>query len=113
MRNRHKYPPEWTEVIRPAVLRRDKYRCTDCGAQNHKEGYYTPSGGFVQCDEHMKAWALSQGIKVVRVHLQICHLDQNPENNELTNLAAKCPKHHLKYDHAFRHASRIGKHAQP
>lgn len=101
MKNPHLYPPEWREIIRPAILRRDQYKCTVCGALNHKRGYYEPDGSFVQCDQHMVEWAYRNGKKVVTVHLQIAHLDQNPSNNTAENLKTFCPRHHLAFDHAF------------
>lgn len=38
-----------------------------------------------------------------RVVITVAHLDHNPENNDLTNLAALCPACHLRYD-AQHHA---------
>lgn len=102
MRNRHLYPEDWFSRIRPEALRAANYRCRTCGAQNHKKGYYSPSGGFIQCDQHMIDWAARQGIKIVAIHLQVAHLDQNPGNNDPKNLGVFCPKHHLEYDHAYR-----------
>lgn len=102
MKNRKNYPADWFDRIRPDILRRDNYRCIKCKAQNHKKGYYNESGAFVQCDEHMLDWAQRQGIKTITVHLQIAHLNQDVTDNNYENLAAMCPKHHLKHDHDYK-----------
>ncbi len=107
MKNRHLYHEDWHERIRPAILRRDGYKCTVCGALNHKRGYYETNGTFVQCDSFMTEWAYKNGKKVVTVHLQVAHLDQNPANNEPENLKTFCPKHHFEFDHEFNRLKRL------
>lgn len=107
MRNRHKYPENWHDEIRPQALRAGGYKCYHCHAKNHKKGYYNESGAFVHCDEHMIQWANTQGVKIVTVHLQIAHLDQDPNNNKPENLRVYCPKHHLEYDHEYRKMKKL------
>lgn len=107
MRNKSNYSPDWKEKIRPAVLKRDNYRCVVCGALNHKKGYYDRAGHFVQCDEFMEAWAIRNKIKVRAIHLQIAHLDQDTSNNEMSNLATFCPRHHLAYDKEFNRLKKL------
>lgn len=108
MRNRKKYPADWFERIRPEALRLGKYRCHNCHAGNHKKGYYNESDVFVHCDSHMIQWAASQGIKIITVHLQVAHLDQDTTNNTQSNLRVYCPRHHLVYDHQYRKVIKKG-----
>lgn len=107
MRNRHQYPDEWFDVIRPEILKRDNYKCQKCGLKHKSTGYYTPQKTFLVCDEFQKEWALKHGFKVQKISLQIAHLDQNKENNEYSNLQTMCPKCHLSFDRPFNTAKRL------
>lgn len=107
MKNKELYSEHWNERIRPEILRRDGYKCRVCGALNHKRGYYEPNGSFVQCDEFMVRWAHEYSKKIVVVHLQIAHLDQDVSNNHPENLRTFCPKHHFEFDHEFNRLKRL------
>lgn len=107
MRNRHLYSDEWYSTIRPAQLTRAKFRCESCGIKQRSKGYYDHTGKFIECDEFMVIWAKKNGYKVKKVHLQVCHLNQNPNDNKPENLRVMCPKCHLKHDHEFNRLSRI------
>lgn len=111
MNNRHRYPPEWFDTIRPTVLRRDQYKCHVCGATQRSIGYYLNTGAFVICDEFMRSWAVKNNLRLYTIHLQVAHLDQDPSNNNLTNLRTYCPRHHLQYDAEFKRLLRLGKRA--
>lgn len=113
MRNRHLYAANWHSVIRPSILARDKFKCTSCGIKQASFGYYDNDKKFVECDAWLKVWALNNGFKPRRVYLQICHLDNNPANNDPLNLSAKCPRCHLKHDHEFNRLCRIAQKANP
>ena len=73
--NRHRYPPksEWG-AIKEYVLDRASNSCEFCGVKH----------------------------KSIRVNslivLSVAHLDQHPENNAYSNLAALCQKCHLDHD---------------
>jgi len=101
MKNRELYSPDWVDTIRPRILRRDQYKCRDCGATQRSIGYYDAHERFIQCDAFMQAWALERGIKLTKVFLQVAHLDQNPANNNDENLKTYCPRHHLRFDREF------------
>lgn len=108
MKNRHQYPPEWNDTIRPDILKRDQYKCTSPGCKiKHRDiGYYDSWGNFIQCDEFMQEWAKKNGHKLQKIHLQIAHLDQNKSNNAYSNLKAMCPAHHLQYDRYYNNLKR-------
>jgi hypothetical protein len=77
--NRHRYLKgyKW-QSLRGAILSRSKNCCEHCGVENN---------------------ILRNG---KRVHLAVAHLDQCPENNQHSNLAALCQWCHLKHDQPFR-----------
>lgn len=111
MKNKQLYSPYWNDVIRPAILKRDAYRCTEpgCNVRHKAVGYYNLSGQWVECDAFMSNWASQNNFKVQRISLQVAHLDQNPANNDHSNLRSFCPKHHFKYDLAFSHLKKISR----
>lgn len=80
--NRDRYPPNWNEIV--AVVReRSGNRCEWCGVGNGEEHPVT-------------------GSKVV---LTTAHLDDTPENCELSNLAHLCQRDHLRYDRRLHAAN--------
>lgn len=106
MKNKHRYPENWNDVIRPYILARDMFRCDDCGAWHRDTGYYEGNKFHVLHDQFQIDWAKRNGKKVTKIHLQIAHLDQNPANNDYSNLRAKCPKCHLRFDNLYNSAKR-------
>lgn len=76
--NRSLYPSNWKE-IRQDILKRANNKCEFCGIENYK--------------------IKDNGAKVV---LTIAHLDQDPTNNDYTNLRALCQKCHNKLDMPYR-----------
>jgi hypothetical protein len=107
MRNRENYPENWEDTIRPDILKRDKYKCSECNAHHRQHGYYDGDVFYALIDKFQIEWAKKQGFKVQKIHLQIAHLDQNPNNNDYDNLLCKCPKHHLRFDNKFNTAKRL------
>ena len=77
--NKHRYPPrhEWLS-IREKILKRANHHCEFCGVKNY---------------------AVRMNARIV---LAVAHLDQKPENNHSSNLAALCQKCHLAHDQPFR-----------
>ncbi len=98
MRNSHKYPPNWIDEIRPAILKRDKFICQHCNAKHRKSYVWLRDGTkFMIPDSEIAEWK-GYGDKAYKVFLQIAHLDRDPSNNEYVNLKALCPRCHLNYD---------------
>lgn len=109
MKNLHKYPSNWRDVIRPAILLRDKFKCTDCGAKHRSPYHLNAKGEKVFIDKADVAFLRSKGFKIKFLYLQIAHLDRNPANNDYLNLKAKCPKCHLAYDLSFNLIVKLSK----
>lgn len=76
--NRHRYLPrkDWLR-IRAAILNRANNHCEFCGIKNY---------------------TFRNNSKIV---LSVAHLDQQPENNHSSNLAALCQRCHLNHDRPF------------
>lgn len=100
MRNRKKYSDLWNDVIRPTILKRDGYRCKErgCNVRHKAIGYYTHDYKWIECDTHMSNWASNNGYEVQKISLQVAHLDQDPGNNDYSNLLSLCPRHHFIHD---------------
>lgn len=107
MRNRHLYPANWESEIRPTILVRDKFKCTTCLVPQGARVYYVRAQWFLLESSADVQWAKDNGYKVVKIGLQIAHLDQDVNNNDPSNLQAKCPKCHLSYDAQFNRAKRM------
>lgn len=104
---RSDYSPDWQDIIRPAILKRDAYKCQHCGI-NHKQLVYKNSTGYVIVDsEFTRIWCMASNIKTFKIYLTVAHLDQNKMNNDPINLLSLCPKCHSKYDSSSRVLKRI------
>jgi 5-methylcytosine-specific restriction endonuclease McrA len=101
------YHPDWKDIIRPAILKRDGYKCAHCGIKHKARVYKDTTGKYVECDDFMEQWAKSTKRKVFTLYLQIAHLDHDKQNNEPTNLKALCPVHHARFDSEHKKLARI------
>ena len=96
--NYSEYHPDWKDIIRPAILKRDNYRCRVCSILHKATVYKTSTGAYMECDEFTAAWAENAGKKVFKLSLQIAHIDHNKSNNDPANLLTLCPRHHSRMD---------------
>lgn len=101
MKNTHLYPENWNDTIRPDILKRDNYKCTICGVAHRATGYYDKAKNFIIADSWLQQWAIANGYKIQKLHLQIMHLNHMKDDCNYSNLAAGCPKCHLNYDREF------------
>jgi 5-methylcytosine-specific restriction endonuclease McrA len=101
------YHPDWKDIIRPAILKRDNYKCSHCGVKHKARVYRNTSKQYVECDDFMEQWALSNGRKVFTLYLQVAHKDHNKSNNEPSNLLTLCPVHHARLDTEHKRFARI------
>ena len=95
------YTEDWQDTIRPAILKRDNYKCKSCKVKHRSRGYYDSKGQFVECDEHMISYASKMNIKLIRIILQVHHKNQNKKDNSDSNLITLCPRCHFKADADF------------
>ena len=109
MRNKSLYPENWHDTIRPAILKRDKYQCVVCLVKHRKTYVFPKEGGhFLIPENEIEDW-VSYGDKAYKIFLQVAHLDQDPTNNDYSNLRSMCPKCHLNFDREFNSLKRITK----
>lgn len=104
--NKHRYPLNWRQEIRPAILKRAGNRCEECGVPNYSIGVRDRYGQFWHIDEIHASDAPEQfeGLgKVFRIILTIAHLNHVPEDCRPENLKAWCQRCHLTWD-AKHHA---------
>ena len=101
------YHPDWKDIIRPNILRRDQYKCKVCGIRHKARVYKTTNSSYVECDEFMEQWAKNNNRNVFTLYLQIAHLDHNKSNNDPSNLQSLCPIHHAKHDKEHKKFQRL------
>lgn len=70
---------QW-KALRKRILKRARHQCESCGVRNYRANPITGS----------------------MVVLTIAHVDQDPVNNSLTNLAAWCQRCHNRHDAPHR-----------
>ncbi len=107
MRNRKEYSEEWTDTIRPAILKRAAYKCEECGVKHRQYVLVDMARNYtlISKDEHDEYKPF--GAKCYRIFLQVCHKDNDKTNNDYDNLVAKCPRCHTKMDKGIRNIMRI------
>ena len=96
--NYHDYSPDWKDVIRPAILKRDAYKCRVCGILHKSLVYKSHHGSYVIIDNKLVDLVGIDNSKVFKVYLQVAHLDNNKSNNNPKNLLSLCPRHHALRD---------------
>ncbi len=101
MRNKNLYPEDWNDVIRPAVLKRDNYKCQMCPVKHRQYVFFDQSGKMIivdklECDE-----LRANGYKAYRVYLQVAHRDHLKIDHSYENLFCLCPWCHRLYDKRF------------
>lgn len=114
--NKSKYPADWPQ-IRARILEREGHCCKWCKVPNHVyvarsiDGlYYMLASGQVrdastgEPDTFDPAEFPTQ--KWVEIVLTVAHLDHNPANSALENLAALCQRCHNRHDVPQRVESR-------
>jgi len=99
------YPPNWKTEIRPAILKRAKNCCEDCGVTNHSLIYRYGKGrnDWNYWPEGVESETLTiEGKKQTKIVLTIAHLDHDKLNHcvRVDRLRALCQKCHLRYDMA-------------
>lgn len=107
MRNRKKYSEEWTDTIRPAILKRDNYKCAKCGVKHRQYVLVDSKKNYTLITKEEHDEYKPHGANVYRIYLQVAHIDNDKNNNSFDNLIALCPKHHLEMDAPHRAIMRI------
>ena len=107
MRNKDQYHESWVDTIRPAILKRDNYKCKDCGIK-HRSYVLVDSNKnrtLIEKDEYEDY--KTYGANTYRIYLQVAHLDNNKANNDYENLLALCPVCHNLRDKEWKRVIRL------
>lgn len=94
---RENYPPDWEAI---ALAKKDSadWHCEHCGRPCRR-----PGQRWLDFANEVAEYGYSSEFdKPQRFTLTVAHLDQNPQNNEPSNLAALCAPCHLKHDRPYR-----------
>lgn len=102
MKQRHKYSEEWFDTIRPAILKRDDYKCTECRIKHRTWVAITSEGTRITIDSDEVSDYKTNNYKVYRIFLQVAHLDNNKSNNDYANLKSLCVKCHAIKDREWK-----------
>ena len=107
MRNKSHYPENWVDTIRPAILKRDNYKCTKCGIKHRSYVLVDSKGNQTVIDKDEYNEYKAYGAKAYRIFLQVCHLDNVKSNCDNTNLVSMCPKCHHVNDREHKRLMRL------
>jgi hypothetical protein len=97
-----RYPPNWS-AIAYEVKDRAGWKCEECRKECRKTGESWTDFFDRICR------SLAQNQKWGHYTLTVAHLDQNPSNNDPSNLRALCTVCHLKHDRPYRIMNRYAK----
>lgn len=109
MKNRNLYHPNWNDIIRPEILKRDNYKCQNCGLKHRGLYLVDEKGKHIEIDKEEYIEALRNDEKVKKIFLQVAHLDHNIKNNNYENLKSLCPNCHLNNDRVYNQIKRKSK----
>lgn len=106
MRNADQYPENWKDEIRPAILKRDNYKCRECRIKHRAYVVKNPDLTYSEITLQQMVVFREQGKKAFRIFLQVAHLDNVKSNVIPSNLISLCPPCHLKLDQSFKNLLR-------
>jgi hypothetical protein len=116
-----KYPANWKTEIRPAILQRANNRCEKCniqngiivirGERNGVECYQDENGVIFDANTSERigddyVGEVHPTNKCIKIVLTVAHLDHDINNNDFSNLSARCQRCHNRHDKHYRKANR-------
>lgn len=107
MRNKDLYPENWVDTIRPAILKRDNYKCTTCGIKHRSYVLVDSNMNRTLIDKAEHDEYKTYGANCYRIFLQVCHIDHNKSNCNYSNLVTKCPTCHNLMDREHKRIIRL------
>lgn len=102
--NYRNYHPDWKDVIRPQILKRDNYKCKICNVGNRMRIIRGDDDQWLEVDHLIEKEALKTGQKIVKIVLTVAHLNHIVTDNRPENLAALCQLHHIRHDSEHKKA---------
>jgi len=101
--DKSRYPNNW-DAKALSIKQQANWCCTRCGKPCRK-----PGENILKFQCRLPAFWRKVYVKPGQFVLTVAHKDQNPANNDLSNLAALCSVCHLKHDAPFRKQNRQAK----
>jgi len=108
MNNKKQYPENWADTIRPAILKRDGYKCRHCGLRHRSYIVWLTKDMYKYIDRDEVQDFIDDGFKAYQVFLQVAHINHNKSDCREDNLLTLCqPCHHM-MDKTHKIVMRIG-----
>lgn len=107
--NKHYYKTDEWQAAKAAVIARANGKCEQCLVPNRVSVIRDTDGDWhtgEQFGEYCSELDLAEDAKFIRIVLTVAHLDQNPANNDLSNLKHLCQRCHNRLDAPHRAARR-------
>jgi hypothetical protein len=96
--NSNGYSVDWRDIHRPAILKRDNYKCKHCGVAQRSLYTWENNHRIILDDNWLLEKYRSNGFKISRTYLSIMHLCNNKSCINHNHLAAGCQCCHLIQD---------------
>lgn len=109
MRNKSLYPENWCDEIRPSILKRDNYKCCDCGIKHRVYVFFDEKKKRVVVTKDEYEYLKENGYRTYRIYLQVAHLNNIKSDCRPENLVALCNICHHKRDVHHKALMRIAK----
>ena len=107
MRNRKDYPENWNDEIRPAILKRDNYKCCHCRIKHRSYVLVDSMTNRTVIDKREHDEYKGYGANTYRVFLQVAHIDNDKRNCSYENLISLCPTCHNAMDRQWKLVIRL------
>jgi hypothetical protein len=107
--NKHYYKTDEWKAAKVFVKLRSKGKCEECNVPNGEVGIRERDGNWVNADEFSSRCSeldVKDTARFMKIVLTVAHLDQNPANNDLSNLKHLCQRCHNRLDAPHRAARR-------
>jgi len=113
MRNKNLYPENWADEIRPAILKRDNFKCQMCPVKHRQYVFFDQSNKMIIIDRTECEELKANGYKAYRVYLQVAHRDHLKIDHSPENLFSLCPRCHRLYDKRYDTLLRLASYVKP
>lgn len=92
------YSIDWRDIVRPTILKRDKYKCIECGLSNHTKFTIENNQRVILDDSWLLNKYIERGFKISSIVLSISHECHVKSCINEKHLHSRCQKCHLRYD---------------
>ena len=107
MQNRRDYPDNWNDEIRPSILKRDNYKCVECGIKHRSYVLIDQSKNriLIERDEFLEY--KKEGWNTYKIYLQVAHINNIKSDCSPENLRTLCNRCHCDADKVWKSVMRI------